>query len=90
LTNNPIGKGMSVLNTHAREGQIAVLVFVILLAAVAAVFWNWNYVTSMDWNIITLPENPALQMVLILVVIVVVLFAYAIYKAREPRIMRGG
>jgi predicted transporter len=61
----------------------------IFLAVVAAVFWNWNSIQSMNWSILSLPENPSLQIILILVAMIVILFAYMAYKAKEPSIMRG-
>ena len=73
-----------------KTGQTALLVFVIMMAVIAAVFWNWSSVESMDWNIISLPENPSLQIIFILAVMIIILFAYMAYKVREPKVMRSG
>ncbi len=85
---------MSGFKPHKRKGHAAIFIGVIILAIIAAVFWNWDLIQSntqsLSWNPSSLLENPTLQIILILAAVVIALFAYMIYKAMEPKIMRGG
>ncbi len=83
---------MSEKKSHARTGQVAVLVGLILLAVAAAIFWNWDLIQSgmqsVDWNPSSLLENTTLQFMLIIAAMIVMLFAYLMYNAKRPKAFR--
>jgi len=66
-------------------GQVAVLVFVILLALVAAVFLNWDTVVSFIPKASAEGLSFQTYLILIAVAFFAIMFGYAIYSTKKSR-----
>lgn len=71
---------------NRKEGQTALLVFILLFALIALVFWNWEYVNTLVPSGAGLPSDFGTQLIIIFAVLLIILVSYAIYLAKKPKI----
>lgn len=76
------------MSGHKLLGQVAIMIFVLLIALMAFVFWNWDFLQSYVPKII-LPADFTTQLMLIFAFMLVLLIVYAVYSGKRPKIGHG-